>query len=215
MSNFNDFFNTVPGLKWSIKSASVSTIANVGLLVDTTSAPVTITLPAAPGKGDTVAFLDANGTFDTNNLIVARNGNTIMGLAQDLTVSTENEAFSLIWSGLDWKITLDSALTSNIADFKDRNLTWVSKTSAYTMNVGEGVWADTSGGAFTITLPLTPAVNDRVSIHDLGSTFDTNNLTLNGNGEKIMGSALDFVLDLKNSTTELVYGGTTIGWRFG
>ena len=76
--------------------------------VDTSGGVRTITLPAATGliKGDTIRFLDLRKTFDSNELIVARNGNPIQGDAADLTVNTEGAAFDLIWHGTTygWRI---------------------------------------------------------------------------------------------------------------
>jgi len=65
--------------------------------VDTTSAPITITLPASPSKGDTIRFVDVANRFDTNNLTIARNGKLIMGAADNMTVDTEGAAFDLIF----------------------------------------------------------------------------------------------------------------------
>ena len=43
-------------------------------------------------------FVDKNGTFATHNLIVARNGSNIMGLAEDLVSSTNGEGFALVYA---------------------------------------------------------------------------------------------------------------------
>ena len=43
--------------------------------------------------------MDVSGTFDTNALTVARNGQDIFNLAQDLTVTTEHSAFALVYTG--------------------------------------------------------------------------------------------------------------------
>ena len=48
--------------------------------------------------------------------------------------------------------------------------------------------ANTSGGAFTITLPGSPSANDRVVISDYGGTFDTYNLTVGRNGKQDYGT---------------------------
>ena len=75
------------------------------MLVDTSSAAITITLPASPNIGDQVTILDLSGTFDTNNLTVNRNGKDIFNVASDLTVNTEHAAFTLVYTGNDngWK----------------------------------------------------------------------------------------------------------------
>ena len=42
--------------------------------------------------------MDYAGTFDTNNLTVARNGKNINGAAADLTVATERAANTLVFT---------------------------------------------------------------------------------------------------------------------
>lgn len=62
---------------------------------NTTAAAFTVTLPTSPAAGDQVGFLDARGTFETNNLTVGRNGQPINGVAENMTVSTEWATFIL------------------------------------------------------------------------------------------------------------------------
>ena len=61
--------------------------ANVGdyLIADTTAGPFTITLPANPTTGDFVQIVDG-ASWETYNLTVARNGETIEGNADDVTL---------------------------------------------------------------------------------------------------------------------------------
>jgi len=68
-----------------------------GYFINTTSAAITATLPGSPSLGDFITFIDYAGTFDTNNLTIARNGNPIQGAASDLTVSVERAAFTLVY----------------------------------------------------------------------------------------------------------------------
>ena len=44
-----------------------------------------------------VTFIDAKGTFGSNNLTVGRNSSNINGAASDLTVSTNGAAFTLVY----------------------------------------------------------------------------------------------------------------------
>jgi hypothetical protein len=76
------------------------------LWINTTSAAITVTLPANPQQGDTIRFVDVAKTFDTNNLTVARNGKLIQGDAENLTVATESAAFDLVFynNTYGWRI---------------------------------------------------------------------------------------------------------------
>jgi len=68
------------------------------IFVDTSSTPVTITLPASPSIGDQVSLLDARNFFASNNLTVGRNGENINALASNLVVSTNGSAFTLVYA---------------------------------------------------------------------------------------------------------------------
>ena len=61
--------------------------------------------------------------------------------------------------------------------------TWVTKTSNYTASAGDKIMADTSGGAFTITMPSSPSTGDVVYIIDVGRTWIFNSLTLSASGK--------------------------------
>jgi hypothetical protein len=77
-------------------STSVAADVNKTYWVDTSSGGLTLT-PSVPAKGDAVRIFDAGYTFDTNNLTVARNGQLVMGLDEDLTVNTQGAAFDLVY----------------------------------------------------------------------------------------------------------------------
>jgi len=66
--------------------------------MNTTSGAITLTLPGSPTLGDEISFIDYAGTFDTNNLTIARNGKNINGSAADLTVATERAANTLVYT---------------------------------------------------------------------------------------------------------------------
>jgi hypothetical protein len=50
-----------------------------------------------------------------------------------------------------------------------------------------GYFVNTTCGAVTVTLPATPTAGDVISLKDYGSTWQTNNVTLCKNGNKING----------------------------
>ena len=93
---------------------------------------------------------------------------------------------------------------------------YIEKTTTYTAIAGDNIFADTSGGAFTITLPSSPSQGDEVSFIDSEGTFDTNNLTIEPGSEKIMANTAgdEMVVDSNNAAFTLVYQDSAFGWRF-
>ena len=96
------------GTSWQVvKTSAFTAVAGEGYFIDTTSAAITMTLPASPSQGDEVSFIDYAGTADTNAITIARNGSNIAGSATDLTVSVERAANSLVYvdSTQGWLLT--------------------------------------------------------------------------------------------------------------
>ncbi len=86
------------------------------------------------------------------------------------------------------------------------------KTSTFTAANGEGYFANTSGGAFTMNLPAGSA-GAIVSVSDYTRTFATNKLTITPNGsEKIGGVAASIFLNVNGQALTLVYVDATEGW---
>ena len=90
---------------------------------------------------------------------------------------------------------------------------WATTTSDITVAANDRYFVDTSGGAKTITLPAAPQTGDQVSFIDVAGTFDTNALTINPNGLKIMGSTANLSVATENAGIQLAYSGSTNGWR--
>jgi hypothetical protein len=87
------------------------------------------------------------------------------------------------------------------------------KTATFTAVNGEGYFANTSGGAFTMNLPAGTAGNI-VSVVDYTNTFQTNNLTIAANGsQKIGGVAATIALSTEGQSITFVYVDDTEGWK--
>ena len=89
----------------------------------------------------------------------------------------------------------------------------VTATSGVTAVNRQQVWANTSGGSYTVTLPASPALGDSVRIFDVTSSFDSNALTIGRNGQPIMGALADLTVSTEGAAFELVYYDGSQGWR--
>lgn len=89
---------------------------------------------------------------------------------------------------------------------------WVKKTANYTAVAGDRIFADTSAGALTVTLPAAPVQFDAVIITDIAESWPTSKLTVARNGKKIENAAEDLLCDV-SAEIVLRYEGETRGWR--
>jgi len=92
---------------------------------------------------------------------------------------------------------------------------WIRKTTTYSVNSGESIKADTSGGAWSMTFPASPGDGDQIEILDIAGTFGTSgkNLTLLSNGKKIMGFTNSWVLNTPYFHQVFTYDSTLGDWR--
>jgi hypothetical protein len=72
--------------------------------VDTSAAPVTVTMEAVGNYGDNYTFFDFADTWATNNLILNPNGSTIMGRAQNMLCDVNGLFFQLAFSSGNWSL---------------------------------------------------------------------------------------------------------------
>lgn len=88
---------------FQVSTTATSLTASSWDYVIVTAATQTITLPASPANGDSVGI--SVGAF--TDTVVGRNGNTISGLAEDLTIDVANIGVILIYSSstTDWRIS--------------------------------------------------------------------------------------------------------------
>ena len=86
------------------------------------------------------------------------------------------------------------------------------KTSNFTASAGQGVFCNTTSAAFTLTLPASPDIGDEVTFVDYAGTFDSNNLTIGRNSEKIHGASEDLTVATERAANTLVYTDGTQGW---
>jgi hypothetical protein len=95
----NWFTLETTGSTYIEKTSAYTAFAGDNIFVDTSASAVTITLPSSPTQGDAVSFIDAEGTFDTNNLTVEPGSEKIMAntAGDEMVVDTNNAGFTLVY----------------------------------------------------------------------------------------------------------------------
>ena len=131
----------------TVKTASFTAENGKGYFVNTTSAAITVTLPASPSAGNIVAVMDYANTAATNPITVARNGSKIDGETIDATMKTNGESFTLVYvdSTEGWKTVNNASAQINTALF-------VAATGGTITTCGDfKIHTFTSPGTFTVT----------------------------------------------------------------
>ena len=116
------------------------------------------------------------------------------------------------------KLTVAGQIESTVTGFKFPDGTvqataasganWTKITTTTTATTKKQYVTDTTAGAFTVTLPASPAAGDYVYFMDAGN-WAVNNLTVARNGSTIEASATDLVLDVRGLMVQLIFDGTT------
>jgi len=135
-------------------STATSATADYGYFIDTTSAAHTLTLPGSPSAGDTIAIKDYAGTFGTNSLTIARNGNNIQGVANDSEISTNRASIVLVYidATKGWLYTNES----NVADLQ--RVQYVTATGGTITTTGNfKIHTFTGDGCFVVSCAGNPA----------------------------------------------------------
>lgn len=104
-----------------------------------------------------------------------------------------------------------SADGANWQRFSNGIAGYIVRSSNYTAANEDQIIANTSGGAFTITLPASPANGAEIFIADAANTWGTNNLTIGRNGQTIGALAEDMICDISGVNVRIVFTGST--WR--
>ena len=209
--------NTVSKV-WIIENATTGsqsiTIAQ-GSGATVTIATGTKAMIVTDGAGAGAAVTLANPTVSlasgvTGTLPVANGGTSLTTLtANNVILGNGSSAPTFVAPSTTGNVLTSNGTTWTSAVLPAGGLTYVVKTSNYTTQDKEGVLANTSGGAFTVTLPATPATGAQVVVADSGSAWGTNNLTVGRNGSTIGDLAQDLVCDITGASVQLVYDGST------
>ena len=92
-------FTTISaGTDWqSVQTTGFTAVSGKGYPCNTTSSAFTVTLPASPSVGNYIQIVDYAGTFATNAITLARNGNNIEGGPSNKKLETNREAVTITY----------------------------------------------------------------------------------------------------------------------
>ena len=124
--------------------------------------------------GDVVTDFNAGANYEVGDLFLGADG-TLFRATAAIAAGSQATAEAAEAAAVATPLTTPSNIKTQAA--------------AYTAVASDNIFADTSGAAFAVTLPLTPAIGDTVRIIDATGSFGTNNLTINGNGNNVEGAA--------------------------
>jgi hypothetical protein len=99
---------TVSGIQsWAAVTSNTTAVHGNRMLVDTSSATITITMPASPSVGDELWVVDAAVNFGTNNCTLGRNSSNIEGVAEDYVLDLDRADVHAIYVGsaIGWRIS--------------------------------------------------------------------------------------------------------------
>lgn len=99
-----------PVNRWTLASNDYTALNNDRIFANTTSAAFAVNLPASPIAGD---YIEIFGNFATNNLTVRRNGLTIDGAMQNITLSSDKQICRFFYSGSTWVSSAGSAVAES------------------------------------------------------------------------------------------------------
>ncbi len=80
----------------AVSSTPYTASAKERLIIDTSSASITINMPSSPTFGNEIRFIDGMGTASTNNIIISSN-DKIQGSDSDLIVDVNEAGFDLVY----------------------------------------------------------------------------------------------------------------------
>jgi hypothetical protein len=181
-------------------------------------------LKSSANTANYVVQRDASGNFSAGTITATLSGNAtnvsgVVAIANGGTNSTATPtsggigygtgtAYAFTSAGTLGQVLTSSGTGAPVWAAVSGGITYTKITATTTLVDKQGIIADTTGGAFSVNLPATPATGTQVWIAD-GNSWATNNLTINRNGSTIEGVAENLVCDITGSSVQMLYDGTT------
>lgn len=202
--------------------SNTTATVNCGYLANTGAGSFTITLPASPTTGQFVVIADDNA-FGTTPLYVARNGNPIAGIAENLTLDITGVSVTLMYDGGSWNVYTQVGATGgsgsggtsyNFSSFPQGLIP--SYNNTYSLGNSSYKWASLYGYNLVFgdnTTQTTAAVADGSSITNSGGTITANAGALAGStlASGVTASSLTSVGTIATG----VWNGTVVTGQYG
>jgi hypothetical protein len=212
-------FTTLTGVETlTNKTLTAPKIANGGFVADangneqikftTTASAVNELTVVNSAAGNAPEISSTGGDTDIDLKITPKGSGKIVldGISFPNTDGTANQALVTDGSGV-----LSFASVTGRTGTVDWCTT--AKTAPFTAVNGDGFFVNTTCGAVTVTLPSTPTAGDIVAFKDYAGQWNTNNVTLCNNGNKINGICATAKLSTQNQSVSLIYVDATKGWQ--
>jgi len=186
--------------------------------IDVASADVTLAMTDATISNARNATLKFTGTLAANRTVTLPDSIEKVFNVEDgtdhagntLTFKTASGTGVLLCEGNCYVVYSDGTNIVKTNEYRK----WRTLTAAETIQAGAKLFIDTTGGAFTVTLPASPAVGDEVHFIDSRFNFDTAALTVGRNSSKIANATSDLVVNTEGAGFGLVFSGSNVGWTY-
>ena len=186
--------------------------------IDVASADVTLAMTDATISNARNATLKFTGTLAANRTVTLPDSIEKVFNIEDgtdhagntLTFKTASGTGVLLCEGNCYVVYSDGTNIVKANEYRK----WRTLTAAETVQAGAKLFIDTTGGAFTVTLPASPAVGDEVHFIDSRFNFDTAALTVGRNSSKIANASSDLVVNTEGAGFGLVFSGSNVGWTY-
>ena len=184
-----------------------------------TSTNTTLAMTDATISNARNATIELTGTLTAATTVVVPDGiekvynfiDSTSHANSSLTVKTASGTGIQLAQGNKYVLYSDGTNVGEIVEQK----VWRAASTTVTVQAGAQILANTSTAAWTLTLPASPNAGDEVSIIDSNYKFNTNNLTIAGNGSNIANTSVNLVVNTQGAGFTLVYSGnSTIGWTY-
>ena len=137
------------GTAWQgIQTANFTAVAGNGYPINTTSAAITVTLPAAASVGDTIEFMDYARQWGNNNVTLATNGLNYQGnTSPNPQYTTNGESLRIVYADATkgWIPVFDGAVALETPQITD--IEWLVIAGGGGGGTGTNIAHNRSGGA--------------------------------------------------------------------